>query len=169
MCLRVLLSHCAQLAFPNTTFINNWILWKRSKHWRHFLTMVSNMHWGTRWRSWLRHWAIHREITGSIPDGAIEIFHWHNPSCRTMALGLTQPLTELSTRNISWRVKAAGALGWQPCHLHVPIVLKSGSFNLLEPSGPVKACNGIALPLSNWQYAFCKRVVETDVPDESKT
>jgi hypothetical protein len=29
----------------------------------------------------------------------------------------------------------------------VLIVLKSGSPNLLEPSGPVKACNGIALPL----------------------
>jgi hypothetical protein len=29
----------------------------------------------------------------------------------------------------------------------VQIVLKSGSLNLLEPSGPVKACNGIALPL----------------------
>jgi hypothetical protein len=29
----------------------------------------------------------------------------------------------------------------------VPIVLKFGSLNLLEPSGPVKACNGIALPL----------------------
>jgi hypothetical protein len=28
----------------------------------------------------------------------------------------------------------------------VPIVLKSGSLNLLEPSGSVKACNGIALP-----------------------
>jgi hypothetical protein len=28
-----------------------------------------------------------------------------------------------------------------------PIVLNSGSLNLLEPSGPVKACNGIALPL----------------------
>jgi hypothetical protein len=27
----------------------------------------------------------------------------------------------------------------------VPIVLKSGSLNLLEPSGPVKACSGIAL------------------------
>jgi hypothetical protein len=25
--------------------------------------------------------------------------------------------------------------------------MKSGSLNLLEPSGPVKACNGIALPL----------------------
>jgi hypothetical protein len=29
----------------------------------------------------------------------------------------------------------------------VPIVLKSGSLNLLESSGPVKACNGSALPL----------------------
>ena len=29
----------------------------------------------------------------------------------------------------------------------MPIVLKSGSLNLLEPSGPVEACNGIALPL----------------------
>jgi hypothetical protein len=28
---------------------------------------------------------------------------------RTMALGSTQPLTEMSTRNISWGVKAAGA------------------------------------------------------------
>ena len=29
----------------------------------------------------------------------------------------------------------------------MPIVLKSGSLNLLEPSGPVQACNGIGLPL----------------------
>jgi hypothetical protein len=65
-----------------------------------------------------------------------------------MALGSTQPLTEISTRNVSWGVKAAGAQGWQPCHLDVLIVIKSGSLNLLlAPSGPVKACNGIALPL----------------------
>ena len=32
-----------------------------------------------------------------------------NPPARTMALGLTQPLTEMSTRNISWGVKAASA------------------------------------------------------------
>jgi hypothetical protein len=37
------------------------------------------------------------------------IFHRHNPSGRTMALGSTQPLTEMSTRNISWGVKATGA------------------------------------------------------------
>ena len=35
----------------------------------------------------------------------IGIFHRHNPSGRTMALGLTQLLTEMSTRNISWGVK----------------------------------------------------------------
>ena len=33
----------------------------------------------------------------------------HNTSDHTMTLGLTQPLTEMCTRNISWRVKAAGA------------------------------------------------------------
>ena len=30
----------------------------------------------------------------------------------------------------------------------MPIVLKSGSLKLLEPSGPVQACNGIALPFT---------------------
>jgi hypothetical protein len=42
------------------------------------------------------------EGPGSIPDGVIGIFHWHNPSGRTMILGSTQPVTEMSTRNISW-------------------------------------------------------------------
>ena len=28
----------------------------------------------------------------------------------------------------------------------MPIVLKSGSLNLLEPSGPAQACNGIVIP-----------------------
>jgi hypothetical protein len=37
-----------------------------------------------------------------IPDRVIGIFHWHNPSDRTMALGSIQPLTEMSTRSISW-------------------------------------------------------------------
>jgi len=46
---------------------------------------------------------------GSIPDGVIVIFHLHNPSSCTMALGLTRSLTEMSIRNISWGVKAAGA------------------------------------------------------------
>ena len=53
---------------------------------------------GMRWRS--------REVAVSIPDGAIGIF----PSGRIIvALWSTQPLAQLSTRNISWRLKAADA------------------------------------------------------------
>ena len=48
------------------------------------------------------------KVASSIPDGTTGIFHWHNPSGRTMALGLTQPLTEMSSTNISWGVKVAG-------------------------------------------------------------
>ena len=47
--------------------------------------------------------ATNRKAAGSIPDGVIGIFHWHNPSDRTIDLGSTQPLTEMSTRSISWR------------------------------------------------------------------
>jgi hypothetical protein len=49
------------------------------------------------------------EGRGFDSDGVTGIFHWHNPSGRTMALRLTQPLTEMTTRNISWGIKAAGA------------------------------------------------------------
>ena len=49
------------------------------------------------------------KVTGSISDGVIGIFHLHNPSTCTMALGLAHPLTEMSTRHIYWGVKAAGA------------------------------------------------------------
>ena len=56
----------------------------------------------TRWGSWLRHCTTSRKVAGSIPYGVIGIFPWHNPSGRTTALGSTQLLTEMSTRNISW-------------------------------------------------------------------
>jgi len=43
-----------------------------------------------------------RSRVSLIPDGVTEIFQGHNPSDRTMAPGSTQPLTEMSTRCISW-------------------------------------------------------------------
>jgi hypothetical protein len=91
---------------------------------------------------WLRHCATNRKVAGSILDG-VRIFHWHNPS----GPGVDSASNRNEYQECFLGVKAAGAQGWQPCHLHVPIVMKSGSLNLLEPSGPVKACNGIALPL----------------------
>ena len=94
------------------------------------------------WCSWLRHCATSRKVAGLISDGVIGIFRWHNPGC-TMALGLTQPLTEMSTGNIFWG-EGGRCIGLTTLHLCVPVVLKFGSLNLLEPSGPVQACSGIA-------------------------
>jgi hypothetical protein len=50
----------------------------------------------------LKHCATNRNVAGSVPDVVTGIFHWHNPSGRTMVLGSTQSLTEMSTRNIFW-------------------------------------------------------------------
>ena len=64
-----------------------------------------------------------------------------------MALGLNQPLTEMSTRNISWGGKGGWCVGLTTLPLHVPNVMKYGSLNIMEPRGPVQAYNRIALPL----------------------
>ena len=132
----------------NFCLSHSFYLWKKKQRTALGCILYSTLYiWGTWWRSWLRHCATSRKVAGSIPDDVIGIFRWHNPSGRTMALGLTQPLIEMSARNISCGVKAAGAYGWQPYQLHVLNVLKSGSLNLLEPSWPVQTCNGIALLL----------------------
>jgi hypothetical protein len=96
------------------------------------------------WRSWLRHCATSRKVADSIPDGVTGIVHWHNPSGRTMTLGSTQPLTEMSTKNILWGIKTAGTLPpscadcleiWKP---QLPGTL----WRLFRP------VNGTALPFS---------------------
>jgi hypothetical protein len=50
-----------------------------------------------------------RKVAGCIPDGAILIFQWLNPSDRPMVLLSTQPLAEISTRVMFWGVKTTGA------------------------------------------------------------
>jgi hypothetical protein len=85
------------------------------------------------------HCARKRKVTGSIPDGVIQIFHWHNPSGRSVALGSTQSLREMSTRHVFRGVKEAGAYGWKPCHFHVLTVQKSWKS---LPSGGLRACPG---------------------------
>jgi hypothetical protein len=50
-----------------------------------------------------------RKVTGSVPDEVIGFFNSPTPSNRTMALGSTQPLTEMSTRDLLGGEGAAGA------------------------------------------------------------
>ena len=83
--------------------------------------------------------ATSRKVAGSIPDSNIGIFHWLKPSDRIMAVRSTQPVTEMTARDITWGVKADGAYGWQPCHLHVSIILKCWD---RQPLGAVRACPG---------------------------
>jgi hypothetical protein len=48
-----------------------------------------------------------QKVVDSSPDEVIELFFFNlpNPSSRTMILGLTQPLTEISTRKCFWGVE----------------------------------------------------------------
>ena len=89
----------------------------------------------TRWRIWLRHFATSRKVACSIPDGVIGIFYWLNPSGPNMAVGSTQPLTEMSARNISWQLKWPFLITFV-CRLY---------WNLWA-SEPLEACTRIALP-----------------------
>ena len=78
-----------------------------------------------------------------------------------MVLGSTQPLTEMSTRNISWG-KGGRCVRLTTVPPSCAVVMKSGDPNSLEPSGPLQACNVIALPfygdvmdISHTQHVSC--------------
>ena len=63
-----------------------------------------------------------------------------------MALGSTRPLREMSTRSISWG-KGGQCIRLTTLPPSCAVVMKSGNLNFLEPSGPLQACNGTALPI----------------------
>ena len=77
--------------------------------------------------------------------GVTGIFYWLNPSGRTMALGSAQCLTEMSTRNISWRVKAASAKATNLTTYVCRLSENPGSLNHLGSSGPVRMCTVVTL------------------------
>jgi len=62
-----------------------------------------------------------------------------------MALGSTQPLTEVNNWSISW-CKSGRCVSLTTLLSSCAVVTKSGNLNFLEPSGPPQACNGNALP-----------------------
>ena len=103
---------------------------------------VLYVHTGDRGTVRLRCGATNRKVDGSIPADVIKIFHWHNPSDRTMNLGSTQPVTEMSTRRISW-VKGGRCVRLTTLPPSCTVVTKSGNHNFLEPSGPFQARNGL--------------------------
>ena len=83
--------------------------------------------------------------------------HWnfsltYNPSDRTMALSSIQPLTEMSTRSISWG-KSGRCVRLTTLPPTCAVVTKSGNLNFLEHSGQLQACNGTALLFCDLHFA----------------
>ena len=62
-----------------------------------------------------------------------------------MAVRSTQPLREMSTSYISWG-KGGRYVRLTTLPPFCAVVMKSGNLNFLQPSGPLQACNGTALP-----------------------
>jgi hypothetical protein len=73
-----------------------------------------------------RHRATSRNVAGSNPDGANGIIHSHNPSGRSVVLGVDSNLNRNEYQEYflggGGGVRAAGAWGWQTYRLYVPLV-----------------------------------------------
>ena len=97
---------------------------------RFTLLLFSNR--GTQWHSWFRHCARNWKVAG------------FNSRWCPGSTGVDSAFNRNEYQEYFLEVKAVGTYGWQSYHLHVPIVLKSGSLNLLGRSGSVQTCTGIA-------------------------
>jgi hypothetical protein len=99
---------------------------------------------GTRWCSWLRHRATSRKVAGSVPDCVNGIFHWQpfRPHY--------DPGVESTANTNEYQRYFLGDNGGRFVGLKTlpPSCAECLEIWEPQPSGTLRACNGIALPFN---------------------
>ena len=96
---------------------------------------------GLRWR------ATNRKVAGSIPAGVSGFFIDIKSFRSHYGPGVDSVSNRNEYREHFLGVKAVRTVRLTTLPPSCAVVTKSGNLNFLEPSGPVQACNGTALPL----------------------
>jgi hypothetical protein len=84
---------------------------------------------------WLRYCATSQKVAGSIPDGVIEIFHWHKSFWSHYGPGVDSASNINEYQEYFLGANAAGAWGWQPYHHPVPLSWNLGTLTSWNPLG----------------------------------
>jgi len=103
--------------------------------------MATNIYMGTAVAQWLRCCSTNRKVAVRSKLVSLEFFIDIKSSDRTMALGSTQSLTEMSTGAFSGG-KGGRCVKLTILPLSRAVVMKFGNRNFLEPSRPLQTLNG---------------------------
>jgi len=114
---------------------------------------------GTAVGQWLRCCAINGKVAGSIPNGVIGVFIDITSFWSHIALGSTQPLTEMNTSSIYLGGKGGRCVRMTTLPPPCAVVMKSGNLNFLEPSGHREPVMGL-LYLSFFRFTQLLNVHE---------